>query len=257
MFDSHVHLTAAAFASDINEVLSRGRAAGVHGFVSVASDVPDAEAALRLAGSHPDVWSTVGLHPHEASRFGPGTLPALEALAAEADVVAVGEAGLDYHYDHSPRAAQLEAFEAQLDLAARLGLPIVVHSREADSDMAEMLRRWGPRVRGVLHCFTGGAELLTTGLDVGWYVSFGGMLTFRSFDAASRVAAVPRDRLLLETDAPYLAPVPHRGKRNEPAFLPHARDRLAELWSDDPGAAGRRTEAAARAFYRLPAGPDQ
>lgn len=249
MFDSHLHLTAEVFDADVDAVISRARAAGVTRFVTVASNPSDARAALALARRHEGLYSTAGLHPHEASDFDDATTDELAGLLREPEVVAVGEAGLDFHYDHSPREAQHAAFEAQLDLAEEFSLPIVVHSRSADEDMLGVLRRRGASVRGILHCFTGGDDLLNAGLDAGWFVSFGGIITFGSFAASAALRRVPWDRLLIETDSPYLAPVPKRGKRNEPSFLPHTCARLAELRGVSLEAAAEYTARAAANFY--------
>lgn len=256
MFDSHLHLTADRFDGVVDAVIERARAAGVSRMVTVATDPGDARAASALARQHPEtVRSTAGLHPHDAGRWSADMPEQLRVLLAESEVVAVGEAGLDFHYDNAPRAAQREAFEAQLDLAAETGLPIIVHSRDADSLMIEILRARGSDVRGVLHCFTGGDELLEAGLNADWYVSFGGIVTFRSFDTPEQVRRVPWDRLMIETDSPYLAPVPMRGKRNEPAYLPHTCARIAELRGVGAREAAERTTRAALAFYGLDAEP--
>lgn len=252
MFDSHLHLTADRFDGEVDEVVRRAVAAGVSRMVTVATDPSDGRSALDIARDHPGVvYATAGLHPHDASSWTDETEAELRMLLAEPEVVAVGEAGLDFHYDNSPRSIQREAFEAQLDLAVETALPIVVHSRDADEAMMEILLDRGPDVTGILHCFTGGDALLETGLDAGWYVSFGGIVTFNSFDGADRVRRVPADRLLVETDAPYLAPVPMRGRRNEPAFLRHTCARLAELRGVSTDELVMETTRAALAFYGL------
>lgn len=252
MFDSHLHLTAERFDEDVDEVVARARSAGVSGMVTIATDPADARAALdltrRLAGV---VGCTAGLHPHDASTWRADTAGILRGLLGEPEVLAVGETGLDFHYDNSPRDAQRAVFEAQLDLAVETGLPVVVHSRDADDEMRDVLRARGGEVRGVLHCFTGGDALLDAGLEAGWWVSFGGIVTFRSFDAPDRVRRVPWDRLMIETDSPYLAPVPRRGGRNEPAFLPHVCERIAELRGARTSEAAERTARSALSFYGI------
>lgn len=254
MFDSHLHLTAERFDEDVDEVVARARAAGVSRMVTIATDPADAHAALdltrRLSGV---VGCTAGLHPHDASAWRPDTAGTLRTLLSEPEVVAVGETGLDFHYDNSPRDVQRAAFEAQLDLAVEARLPVVVHSRDADEEMRDVLRARGTDVRGVLHCFTGGDALLDAGLEAGWWVSFGGIVTFRSFDAPDQVRRVPWDRLMIETDSPYLAPVPLRGRRNEPAFLPHVCERVAELRGARADETAERTTRAALSFYGLEA----
>jgi TatD DNase family protein len=251
LFDSHLHLTDKAFADDRAAVLQRAREAGVEGTVSVATHPEDAQAALELARATPGVWSTAGLHPHEADRFGADTVSAIESLIREPEVVAVGETGLDFFYDNAPKAEQQQAFEAQLDLAARTGLPAVVHSRDADAETAALIREFRGRARGVLHCFTGGMELLEQALDADWYVSYSGIVTFKAFDAAERVRRVPDDRLLIETDSPYLAPVPNRGRRNEPAFLAHTCGAVADIRQDSAESVASLTLRNAHEFYSL------
>jgi TatD DNase family protein len=252
VFDSHLHLTVERFGGEVDEVVGRARAAGVSRMVTVATDPADARAAVAVARRHASVVGcTAGLHPHDASAWRDDSAETLRVLLAEPEVVAVGETGLDFHYDHSSREVQRAVFEAQLDLAAEAGLPVVVHSRDADDAMRDTLRARGGDVRGVLHCFTGGDELLDAGLEAGWWVSFGGIVTFRSFDAAGRVRRVPWERLMIETDSPYLAPVPMRGKRNEPAFLPHVCARVAELRGARVDETVERTTRAALAFYGI------
>ena len=252
MFDSHLHLTSERFADDADEVIRRARAAGVSRMTTIATDPRDGREVLALVRRYPDVlFGTAGLHPHDASAWSDQTEADIRALLREPEIVAVGEAGLDFHYDNSPRSVQREAFEAQLDLAVAHDLPIVVHSRDADETMLEILLDRGEDVRGVLHCFTGGDALLEAGLDAGWYVSFGGITTFNSFDAEDLVRRVPHDRLLIETDSPYLAPAPDRGKRNEPAFLPHVCSRIAELRGVSPEELAAQTTTAALRFYGI------
>jgi TatD DNase family protein len=253
LFDSHCHLTDAAFRDDREAVLFRAREAGVTRLVTIASDLTDARSALELARAHHGVWCTAGVHPHEAGNAPDDTVDRLRELAAEPQVVALGETGLDYHYDHSPRGAQRSLFEAHLALAAELGLPVVVHAREADEDVAAALRAAPAGTLGVLHCFTGGERAFAEAMDRGWYVSFSGITSFKSFGALDALRAVPHDRLLVETDAPYLAPVPHRGKRNEPAFVVRVVEAVAAHLGSSPDEAARQTTANALRFYGLPA----
>ena len=229
--DSHCHLDDKQFDPDRSEVIARAREAGVERMMSIGtgSGPPDLEAALRLARQHDFIYATVGVHPHDASKATPETLAALEGLAAETKVLAIGEVGLDYHYDFSPRDVQRDVFIAQLKLAGRAGKPIVIHTREAWDDTLLVLREhWSGA--GIIHCFSGGPAEARQALDLGFYLSFGGVITFPKAEAlrdAARIA--PEDRLLVETDAPYLAPVPKRGKRNEPAFMLETARRLAEV----------------------------
>jgi TatD DNase family protein len=228
LIDTHCHLAAAEYDADRPEVLARAWAAGVGRIVVVGESRAAAERALALAGAEPRLSATAGVHPHDASGWSDEAAAWLGAALRRPDVVAAGEMGLDYHYDHSPRAAQRAAFEAQLALAREAGKPVVIHARDADDDVAELLRAY-PDVVAVLHSFSGGAGLLRAGLDLRHYVSFSGMVTFRNWSLDDAVRAVPLDRLLLETDGPYLAPVPHRGTRNEPAFVRHVADRIAAV----------------------------
>jgi TatD DNase family protein len=250
-FDSHCHLTDAAFRDDREAVLHRAREAGVTRLVSIASHVADAEEAVALARSAQGIWCTAGVHPHEAGRAAPDAMAAIRALAGEAEVVALGETGLDYHYDLSPREAQRGLFDAHLALGAELGLPVVVHAREADADVAAALRNAPLGTLGVLHCFTGGDEAFAVAMERGWYVSFSGIASFKSFAASDLLGEVPRDRLLVETDSPYLAPVPFRGKRNEPSFVPYVVAALATHLQDAVDEVARRTTANALRFYGL------
>ena len=227
--DSHCHLTDRAFRGDRAAVLARAQEAGVRRIVTIASDAADSKGALALARAHDKVWCTAGIHPHSVNGGADGgDLGAVRDLAAHPRCAAIGETGLDYFYDNAPRAAQRRSFARHVELAAELDLPIVVHSREAAADTSAVIRESAGRVTGVLHCFTGPADLLALAMDAGWYVSFTGIATFRSFDAAL-ARDVPRDRYMIETDAPYLAPVPKRGRRNEPAFVPHVATALARI----------------------------
>lgn len=255
LIDSHAHLTDDRFADDIEAVIARAMESGVSRIVTVATDLDDADAAIGFADRFPQIFATAGVHPHASGSVPDSalTVDRLRHLADHPRVVAIGEAGLDYHYDFSPRDRQIEWFRHQLELAAEKDLPIVVHAREADDDVDALLREAGPGCRGVLHCFSSGRRLLETGLELGWMISFAGMVTFKRYDAQELVRAVPLDRLLVETDSPYLAPVPHRGKRNEPAFVTHTARRIADLRGDDPVELAHATTANAREFFRLPA----
>lgn len=251
LFDSHCHLTDERFEGDIAGTLSRARDAGVDGLVTIASDADDAARALALAREHAGVWASAGIHPHAAASADADALRRIEALSAEPGIVALGETGLDYYYDNSPRPEQRRNFEAHLELAARTGLPVVVHARDADDDAAALIAAAAPSVRGVLHCFAAGSGLLETGLERGWYVSFSGLVSFRSWDGAALLRQVPGDRLLIETDSPYLAPVPLRGRRNEPAFVAHVASAVAAVLDEPVEAVAERTRRNARTFYGL------
>ena len=226
--DSHCHLTDRAFRGDRAAVIERAREAGVRRIVTIASDADDARDALGLARAHERIWCTAGIHPHSVNGSSSDDLGTVRDLAAHPRCAAIGETGLDYFYDNAPRDAQRRSFGRHIELAAELGLPVVVHSREAAADTAAVIRESAGRVTGVLHCFTGPADLLELALEAGWYISFTGIATFKSFDAAL-ARDVPRGRYMIETDAPYLAPVPKRGRRNEPAFVPHVAAALARI----------------------------
>lgn len=225
LVDTHCHLTDSQFDGDRDAVLERAKAAGVEQII-IISDSAATDRTLELARGF-GLSATAGVHPHEASTWSPETAARIEHALDDPSVVAVGETGLDYHYEHSPRDAQRRAFAAQLDMAARHGLPVVVHSRSADDDMAAMLRDADATI--VLHSFSAGPNVLDVALESDLYVSFSGMVTFRSWADTRAVTEVRPDRILVETDAPYLAPVPHRGKRNEPAFVREVAARVAEL----------------------------
>ncbi|HSJ25611.1 MAG TPA: TatD family hydrolase [Longimicrobiales bacterium] len=253
MFDSHCHLTDDRFADDLPAVLDRAWDAGLAGIVTIASDADDADVAWQLACSDPRIRSTAGVHPHKAQDATEADLARITRMLARPEVVAVGETGLDYYYDNSPRDTQRTLFEWHLRAAADAGKPIVVHSRSADEDTAAMIREAGG-VTGVLHCFSGNEALMDTALDAGWFISFAGMVSFRNFAGADLLRAVPDDRLLLETDSPYLAPVPFRGRRNEPAFVAATCAAAAALRGVAAEAMGQLSVRNARRFYGLDTG---
>ena len=229
--DSHAHLADAAFDADRDDVVDRARAAGAAAIVSIGESISAADRASGLAAAHPRfIYHTAGVHPHDAAHFDASRdIDAIRRHIA-AGAVAIGECGLDYHYDHSPRDAQRVAFERQLRLARELDKPVVVHTRESDADASAMVADAAAAgVRGVLHCYTGTHALAEAALEGGWYVSFSGIITFKKWDDVALLRLVPDDRLLVESDAPYLAPVPYRGKRNEPGFVPRTIERLAHV----------------------------
>jgi TatD DNase family protein len=228
LVDTHCHLGDAQFAADRAAVLARATAADVAHVIVVGESPEAAAAALALADAHAMVSATAGIHPHEAGRWDAGAAQWLVQQLGDERVVAAGEMGLDYHYDNAPRDRQRAAFEAQLALAARAGKPAVIHAREADDDVAAILENQ-PDAVAILHSFNSGERLLAAGLALGHYVSFSGMVTFRNWRLDAAIRRTPRDRLLVETDAPYLAPVPHRGKRNEPAFVAEVARRVSEV----------------------------
>lgn len=255
LIDSHAHLADERILPDVEGVVRRAREVGLAAIVTIATNAEDAEANLELAERFPEVWATAGIHPHAASTASDEAFAAIRERIARPKVVALGETGLDYHYDFSPRDQQRASFARHLELARETGLPVIVHSREADDDVRALLREAGQGTVGVLHSFSSGRALLEDALALGWYASFSGMITFRKFDALDHVRMVPDDRIMVETDAPYLAPVPHRGKTNEPAFVVHTATRAAEIRGADPAEFALRTLENTRRFYaKLSAG---
>jgi TatD DNase family protein len=234
MIDSHCHLDDARFNDDRDAVIDRALAAGVTTMVSIGTGdgPPDIEVAVRIAEKYDCVKATVGVHPHDASKATPDTYQRLAELLKHPKVIGLGEIGLDYHYDHSPRDVQKAAFREQIEVAKSARRPIIIHTREAWEDTLSILdEHWAPAgLPGIMHCFSGGVHEAEICLRLGFYISFAGVITFpKAVDLHDAAKIVPADRLLVETDAPYLAPVPHRGKRNEPAFVTHTAGRLAKL----------------------------
>lgn len=236
LIDSHCHLDDRRFADDLEAVLDRAAAAGVTRILSIGTGEgpPEIDRAVRLAERYEQVYASIGVHPHDASKVTPQTLDDLRAIASHPKVVAFGEIGLDYHYDFSPREVQCEAFIAQLKLARDLDLPITIHTREAWEDTMSILREnWIGQ--GIMHCFTGDPAQAREALAMGFHLSFGGVLTFKTAELVRESARItPDDRLLIETDAPYLAPIPYRGKRNEPAMMVETARKLAEVRKTTP-----------------------
>ncbi len=252
--DSHAHLADPAFDADREDVTARARDAGAVAVVVIGESLDAATRAARLAESHPGfLFHTAGVHPHDAAGFDAKRDIAGIREHVAAGAVAIGECGLDYHYDHSPRDRQRRAFAEQLALAQEMRRPVVVHAREADEDMGAMVREAGDAaIRGVLHCFTGPAWLAEEGLAAGWCVSFSGIVTFKKWDDVGLLRMIPDDRLLAESDAPYLAPVPERGKRNEPAWVARTVAHLAQVRGTDADALGRLTITNAVRLFALP-----
>jgi len=256
LVDSHCHVAEPEFDADRDAVLARAAAAGVTTLVCVGATgaVERNLPAVALAGRHGDVqvFATVGVHPHDAITLDTAALDELARLAAAPGVVGIGETGLDYYYDHSPRSAQRDAFAATAALARRMGLPLVVHVRDAHAEAADILRASGVEA-GVIHCFTGDRDDARRYLDLGLDVSVAGIVTFKNADALrDAVRTIPSDRLLVETDAPYLAPVPHRGKRNEPALVRVVADAVAAVRGEAADDVAASTAANARRVFRLP-----
>ncbi|MDX5394391.1 MAG: TatD family hydrolase [Caulobacteraceae bacterium] len=246
LIDSHVNLHAPQFDEDREAVIARARAAGIALMVNI-SDKVSGFAAVRAVAEAPDIWCTVGTHPHEAKEDPELSPETLIALAADPKVVGIGETGLDFHYDLSPRDIQAQVFRAHVTAARETGLPLVVHTREADDLMGDILEEEFARgpFRMLMHCYTSGAELARRAAALGAWFSVSGIATFKAADDVRAVVSeMPADRIIVETDCPYLAPVPHRGRRNEPAFLPHVLAKLAEVRGWSRAEAEARTEAA-------------
>ncbi|MGZ0190535.1 MAG: TatD family hydrolase, partial [Alphaproteobacteria bacterium] len=253
--DSHCHLDFDNFEGDLEEVVKRAREAGVCRMVTICTKTSSFDRVLAIAERFDDVFCSVGVHPHEAAREGDISLERLVGLTGHPKVVGIGESGLDYFYDNAPREAQKVSFLTHIQAARETGLPLIVHSRDADEDMAEILEeeyRQGP-FPGLLHCFTAGPELARRAVAIGFYISLAGIITFKSAESIRQtVVMVPNDRLLVETDAPYLAPVPMRGKRNEPAFVRHTHAVLASVKGVDEAAfAEQTTENFLRLFSKV------
>jgi len=244
LIDSHCHLNYEGLVERQDEVLENARARGVSGFLNISTRKREWDEVIAVAERNEDVWASVGVHPHEADAHPDLGAAALVEAADHPRVIAIGECGLDYFYDKSDRAAQRERFEAHIDAARQTGLPLVVHTREAEEDTARILSAAVSKggVRGVLHCFTGSAELARKGLDLGFYVSLSGIVTFKNAaDLQETAKWLPADQMLVETDAPFLAPVPHRGKKCEPAFVADTAAFVAELRGEDPDELADRT----------------
>jgi len=232
LVDSHCHLDDEKFDADRDAAIERARVAGVERMMVIGTGdgPPDLEAGIRLADRYPFIYATVGVHPHEAAKATSETLNRLAGLVSHSKVLAVGEIGLDYHYDFSPRDVQRRIFTEQLQFAARSQKPIVIHTREAWQDTLAIVREHGLPFGGIMHCFIGGPAEAEQALELGFNLSFGGIVTFpKAQEIRDAAATTPDDRLLIETDAPYLAPVPYRGKRNEPAFMVETARKLAEI----------------------------
>jgi TatD DNase family protein len=251
LIDSHCHLNYEGLVERWDEVLANARQRGVSGFLNISTRQREWDAIIALAEREPDVWASVGVHPHEADAHPDLGAVALAQAADHPRVIAIGECGLDYYYDKSDRTAQRERFEAHIEAAQQTGLPLVVHTRDAEEDTGEILSRAVKEkgVTGVLHCFTGSAELARKGLDLGFYVSLSGIVTFKNAqDLQATAKWLPADQMLVETDSPFLAPVPHRGQKCEPAFVADTAAFVAELRGEDPEELAETTTAN---FFRL------
>lgn len=237
LIDTHTHLDDARYNDDRDAIIARAREAGVERFITIGCDLATSESAVALAVQHDFVYASIGVHPHEVKHIQDNWYDEFRRLAKNKKVVAYGEIGLDYHYNHSSPKEQRERFREQIQLAHELRLPVIIHTREADADTVAILREEkASEIGGVFHCFSGNAALAKDALDLGFYLSFSGILTFQNATALREIAkTAPLDRVLIETDCPYLTPVPHRGKRNEPAFVTHVAAQLATIRADVTG----------------------
>jgi len=251
LIDSHCHLNYEGLAERQVEVLDNARQRGIAGFLNISTRQREWNDIIAVAERETDVWASVGVHPHEADAHPDLGAKALVDAADHPRVIAIGECGLDYYYDKSDRQAQRDRFEAHIDAARETGLPLVIHTRDAEQDTAEILARAVKEqgVTGVLHCFTGSAELARTGLDLGFYVSLSGIVTFKNAaDLQATAKWLPADRMLVETDAPFLAPIPHRGRKCEPAFVADTAQFVADLRGE---AIEQLAEATTANFFKL------
>lgn len=252
LFDSHAHLDDERFNSEQDEVIARAAAAGVTGILNAGADMGSSQRAVKLALKYPNVYAAVGMHPHDAKLMVNDDYDQLAAWAREPKVVAIGEIGLDYYYDHSPREIQKKVFIRQLDLARQTGKPVIIHDRDAHADILTIVKNQGKGLSGVFHCFSGSVEMMREVLKLGFYVSIAGPVTFPKSVKLKEVAtAVPLDRLLVETDCPYLTPHPYRGKRNEPAFVRLVAEEVARLRNMELAALAEATTANVKRLFSI------
>jgi TatD DNase family protein len=255
LIDSHAHIQGKEYAGETAAVIQRASEAGVEQIIVVggAGDMSSNTAAVALAESWANLYATVGMHPHDAKDVGEEELKELRKLSTHPKVIAIGETGLDYFYNHSPREVQLRVFAQFIHLAGETDLPLVVHERDAAQEAAELLRKEGKgKVSGVIHCFTGDYDAARTYLDLGFYLSFTGIITFKNAEALREVVRqVPLERMFVETDSPYLTPVPHRGKRNEPAYVRFVAETIAKVKRVELAAVARVTSANVKKLFRL------
>ena len=251
MIDSHAHLTVKSYRRDLDVILERAERSGVNAIVTVGFDIASSEAGAHIAGEYGEVYAAVGVHPHDAKTFDLAALGRLEDLAEDPKVVAIGEIGLDFYRDLSPRRMQEDAFRLQIGLAKQLDLPIIVHDRDAHQRTVQVLKEEKVS-RGVLHCFSGDVNLARQAVDMGLYISFAGPITFDGKRAEEILGRIPEDRILIETDCPYLAPVPYRGKRNEPAYVRFVLERVSRILNRPAGEIDVLTERNTRTLFGLP-----
>lgn len=253
LYDTHAHFDDPAFNADRDALLASMGDCGVTLINNIGCDVPTSKASIALAEKYPFVYATVGHWPGNTYQMDEEMLETYRQLAQHEKVVAIGEIGLDYHYEDTPRAVQQYWFDRQMALADDLGLPVVIHEREAHEDGLSIVRKWADKVPGVFHCFSGSAEMAKEIVKMGWYISFTGVLTFKNARRAlEAAAAVPLDRLMIETDSPYMAPTPYRGKRNHSGYVGKVAEKLAEVKGISPEEAARITLENGKRFFRIP-----
>lgn len=252
LFDSHSHIDNERFDSDRDEVVARARANGVTGLINAGDCIASSARSIELAEAYPEVYAAVGIHPHEAGDVKEEDYQQLIDWAGHPKVVAIGEIGLDYHYDYSPRSIQQEVFIRQIDVARRTGLPIIIHDREAHGDVMSIIKKEAGGLTGVFHCFSGSMEMARECLALGFYIAVGGSVTFKNAAKLPAIAAsVPLDRLLLETDCPYLTPQPYRGRRNEPAYVRIVGEYVAALRKMELAALAEATTANVKRLFQI------
>jgi TatD DNase family protein len=258
LLDSHAHIDMPEFDADRDAVLRRARESGVAAVITIGIDIASSEAAISLAEKHGDVYATVGIHPHDASKVTEADIARMEELAKHPKVVAIGEIGLDFYRNRSSKESQVDAFKRQLEIASKAGLPVVIHSRNARDEVFEILKDWvtglkvEDRPAGVLHCFSGDADLGRKYIDMGFLLSFAGPVTYPKSSAANVAKELPLDKMLIETDCPFLAPQAHRGKRNEPAYISYIAAKIAEMKGMSPESVAEITSANAVRLFHLP-----
>ena len=252
-YDTHAHYDDEAFDADRDSLLPELHRQGIALINDIGCDVPSSRQAVALAEQYPFVYAVVGAWPGNTGDMTENDIEIYRQLCRHEKVVAIGEIGLDYHYDDVPRETQIYWFDRQMALAAELGMPVVVHEREAHGDGMEIVRKWADRVPGVFHCFSGSAEMAQELVKLGWYVSFTGVVTFKNARRAlEAIEAVPMDRIMIETDAPYLAPVPYRGKRNHSGYVPKVAEKIAEIKGLTTEEVAAITMENGKRFFRLP-----
>ncbi len=250
--DSHTHIEMPEFGEDRDEVVERARKAGLEFMVTVGTNLAYCREVIALAERYAEVYAAVGIHPHDVKEIGKGTYDEIRKLARMEKVVAYGEIGLDFFRNRSPRDVQVRRFGEELELAAELGLPVIIHDRDAHRETLEILGPWRGKLRGIFHCFSGDKAMAKKCLDMGFYISVPGTVTFEKAETLREVVRyAPLEYLLVETDAPYLTPQPHRGKRNEPSYVVHTVEKVAELKELTPEALGAATTANAKAIFRI------